>query len=46
LRLHQIELEIQNAQLAQTQAELEKSRRKYSDLFDFAPLGYLSLDEN
>jgi PAS domain S-box-containing protein len=46
LRVHQIELEMQNAQLAQTQAELEKSRTKYSDLFDFAPVGYLSLDEN
>jgi len=46
LRVHQIELEMQNAQLAQTQAELEKSRTKYSDLFDFAPIGYLSLDEN
>lgn len=46
LRVHQIELEMQNAQLAQTQAELEKSRQKYSDLFDFAPVGYLSLDEN
>lgn len=46
LLVHQIELEMQNAQLAQTQAELEKSRAKYSDLFDFAPVGYLSLDEN
>jgi len=46
LGVHQIELEMQNAQLAQTQAELEKSRQKYSDLFDFAPVGYLSLDEN
>jgi PAS domain S-box-containing protein len=46
LRVHQIELEMQNAQLAQSQAELETSRQKYSDLFDFAPVGYLSLDEN
>ena len=46
LRVHQIELEMQNAQLAGTQAELEKSREKYADLFDFAPIGYVSLDEN
>lgn len=46
LRVHQIELEMQNAQLAISQAELEKSRKKYSDLFDFAPVGYLSFDED
>ena len=46
LRVHQIELEMQNAQLTMTQAELEKSREKYTDLFDFAPVGYVSLDEN
>ncbi len=46
LRVHQIELEMQNAQLAMSQAELEKSRKRYSDLFDFAPVGYLSFDED
>lgn len=46
LRVHQIELEMQNAQLAASQAEIEKSRKKYSDLFDFAPVGYLSIDED
>lgn len=46
LRVHQIELEMQNAQLAQSQAELEESREKYSDLFDFAPVGYLALNED
>ena len=37
---------MQNAQLAASQAELEKSRRKYSDLYDFAPVGYLSFDKD
>jgi PAS domain S-box-containing protein len=46
LRIHQIELEMQNAQLAASQAEIEKSRKKYSDLYDFAPVGYLSFDKD
>ncbi len=44
--IYQIELEMQNAQLRQTQAELEESRGKFSDLFDFAPIGYFILDKN
>jgi PAS domain S-box-containing protein len=45
LRIHQAELEMQNEQLRQTQAELEMSHHVYSDLFDFAPIGYFVLDE-
>ena len=44
LRVHQIELQMQNQQLQQTQIELEESRSGYSDLFEFAPLGYFILD--
>jgi len=44
LRVHQVELQMQNEQLRQAQAELEKSRQIYSDLFDFAPVGYFVLD--
>ena len=44
LRVHQIELEIQNHTLRETQEQLETSRERYIELFDFAPLAYLTLE--
>ncbi len=46
LRVYQIELEMQNQELRDSQIKLEESRDQYSDLFEFAPVGYFILDKN
>jgi len=43
LRVHQIELEMQNEELMQARAEAEGAYRQYTDLYDFAPVGYFTL---
>ena len=44
LENQQVELEMQNEELQRVQGDLELSRNKYSELYDFAPVGYFTFD--
>ena len=45
LRVHQIQLEMQNEELRSIQAELDASQTRYFDLYDLAPVGYMTFGE-
>ena len=46
LQVHQVELEHQNEELRIAHEELEESRNKYVNLFDFSPTPYFTLDKD
>jgi PAS domain S-box-containing protein len=45
LQVHQVELEMQNEELKESRNRVEALLEKYTDLYDFAPVGYFSLDQ-
>lgn len=45
LRVYQIELETRNKELRQSLKEVEAARKRYFDLYDLAPVSYISIDE-
>ena len=46
LQVHHVELEMQNEELRNSRSELQTALNKYTDLYDFAPVGYFTLDRN
>ncbi|HJV34562.1 sensor histidine kinase [Geomonas sp.] len=44
LQVHQIELEVQNEEIMVARLEAEAAVERYADFYDFAPVGYLTLD--
>ncbi|KUO49545.1 MAG: hypothetical protein APF76_03290 [Desulfitibacter sp. BRH_c19] len=46
LEVHQIELELQNEELQQVRLELDAHLSQYTELYDFAPVGYFTLERD
>lgn len=45
LEIHQIEQEIKNLEFERTQLQLTEARNKYAELYDFAPIAYITFDD-
>lgn len=45
LQVHQIELDLQNEELRETQTRLEETKNKYFELYEFAPVGYMNMND-
>jgi PAS domain S-box-containing protein len=43
LQVHQIELELQNEELREARVELESALARYTEMFEFAPIGYITI---
>jgi PAS domain S-box-containing protein/putative nucleotidyltransferase with HDIG domain len=44
LKMYQMQLEMQNEELQRAQESIIQARDRYADLYDFAPVGYFTLD--
>jgi PAS domain S-box-containing protein len=45
LQVHQLELQMQNAEIQEARDKADSLLETYTDLYDFAPIGYFSIDE-
>ena len=46
MQVHQIQFEMQNEELSRMKAELDTSRASFLELYEYAPIGYCTLDDS